>query len=101
MFTLVVYGQLILENAKIWQIEEGLIDQIFETLVEDFSKFALQIYNKPSSTKKQMEYAFKMIKKPVFDLERTQQIWDDHVYALKDEYEMAKEGRVVHEAVLV
>jgi len=88
LFTLVVYGQLILENAKIWKLEEDLIDQIFEVLVEDFSKFALQIYNKPSSTEKQMEYSMKMIKKPISDSERTQRIWDSHVYALKDIYEM-------------
>ncbi|MCP4124047.1 MAG: acyl-CoA dehydrogenase [Bacteroidetes bacterium] len=88
LFTLVVYGQLILENAKIWKLEEDMIDQIFEVLVEDFSKFALQIYNKPSSTEKQMEYALKMIKKPVSDSERTQRIWENHVYALKDIYEM-------------
>jgi len=90
LFTLVVYGQLILENAKIWKLEEDMIDQIFEVLVEDFSKFALQIYNKPSSTEKQMEYAMKMIKKPVSDSERTQRIWENHVYALKDIYEMPK-----------
>ncbi|MEZ5021999.1 MAG: acyl-CoA dehydrogenase [Chitinophagales bacterium] len=99
LFTLVVYGQLILENAKIWKIEEDLIDQIFEVLVEDFSKFALQIYNKPSSSEKQMEYAQKMIKKPVFDADRTKRIWDNHVYALKDQYEMAKDGRKVNETV--
>ena len=101
LFTLVVYGQLILENAKIWNIETALIDQIFEVLVGDFSKFALQIYSKPSSTEKQMEYALKMIKKPVSDVERTQYIWDNHVYALKDQYEMAKAGRVVERGVEV
>lgn len=99
LFTLVVYGQLILENAKIYDMEEDLIDQIFEVLVEDFSKFALQIYSKASSTEKQMEYAQKMIKKPIADKERTKRIWDNHVYALKDQYEMAKDGRKVNETV--
>ncbi len=100
LFTLVVYGQLILENAKIWNIEEVLIDQIFEVLVNDFSKFALQIYSKPSSTEQQMAYALKMIQKPTPNQERTNYIWEKHVYALKDQYEMAKEGRTVREGVL-
>lgn len=90
LFTLVVYGQLILENAKIWKLEENMIDQIFEVLVEDFSSFALQIYNKPSSTEKQMEFAQKMIRKPVFNQDRTNHIWENHVYSLKDSYEMKK-----------
>ena len=71
-------------------LRKFLIDQIFEVLVGDFSKFALEIYSKPSSTEKQMEYAQKMIKKPVSNLERTNHIWENHVYALKDTYEMAK-----------
>jgi len=100
LFTLVVYGQLVLENAKIWKIETDLIDQIFEVLVSDFSKFALQIYSKSSSTEKQTEYALKMIKKPIADTERTNRIWEQHVYALKDKYEMEFEGREVEEAVL-
>ena len=50
MFTLVVYGQLILENAKIYEVETELLDQIFDFMVRDFSKFALQMYSKPSST---------------------------------------------------
>ncbi len=95
LFTLVVYGQLILENAKIWKLNNDLVDQIFEVFVGDFSKFALQIYSKPSSTEKQTEYALKMIKKPIADTERTTRIWKEQVYALKDTYEMAKEGRAL------
>ncbi|MGB0523970.1 MAG: acyl-CoA dehydrogenase [Flammeovirgaceae bacterium] len=97
LFTLVVYGQLILENAKLTGLEEPLIDQIFEVLVGDFSKFALQIYNKPSSTEKQMEFAQQMIKKPVYDQERTKHIWEKHVYALKDSYEMAQQSKPSYE----
>jgi acyl-CoA dehydrogenase len=99
LFTLVVYGQLILENAKIWNVEEDMIDQIFEVLVEDFSKFALQIYTKPSSSAKQMDYCQKMIQKPVANTERANRIWEKHVYALKDQYEMKYEGRKIVESV--
>ena len=50
MFTLVVYGQFILENAKIHKLETEVLDQIFDFMVRDFSKFALQMYSKPSSS---------------------------------------------------
>ncbi len=88
LFALVVYGQLILENARIYKIDEALIDQIFDFMVRDFSKFALQLYSKPSSTTAQMDYCQKMIRKPAVDEGRYQQVWREHVYALKDLYEM-------------
>ena len=88
MFTLVVYGQLILENAKIYELEEALVDQIFDFMVRDFSDFALTLYSKPSSSDAQMEYLRKMIKKPAVDSDRFAKVWQDHVLALKDTYEM-------------
>lgn len=88
MFTLVPYAQLILENAKIMKIDEVLIDQIFDFIVRDFSKFALEMYNKPSSTEKQMEYCLRMIQKPAVDVVRAKTIWKDYVFANVDAYEM-------------
>ena len=88
MFTLVVYGQLILENAKIYGLEEPLVDQIFDFMVRDFSKFALTLFGKASTTEAQMDYLQKMIKKPAVDAERFKKIWEEHVLALKDTYEM-------------
>lgn len=88
MFTLVPYAQLILENAKIMKIDEVLIDQIFDFIVRDFSKFALELYNRPSSTEKQMEYCMRMIQKPAVDAKRTKTIWNDYVFANVDAYEM-------------
>ena len=88
MFTLVVYGQLILENAAIYQVDHGLLDQIFDFMVRDFSKFALQLYSKPSSSAGQMEQCLKMIKKPVVDQERYMAVWQNHVLGMKDQYQM-------------
>jgi acyl-CoA dehydrogenase len=88
IFTLVVYGQLILENARIYEVDEDLVDQMFDFMVRDFSKFALQLYSKSSSTPQQMDYCLKMLSKPAVDEERYQRVWTNHVYALKDEYEM-------------
>ncbi len=88
IFTLVVYGQLILENAKIYNLENDLVDQIFDFMVRDFSKFAVQLYGKQSSTPQQMECFMKMIRKPAVDARRYQNIWQNHVHALKGVYEM-------------
>jgi acyl-CoA dehydrogenase len=89
LFTLVVYAQLILENAKIYNIPVEVLEQIFDFMVRDFSTFALEFHNKPSSTEAQMEYARRMMRKPVADETRYQKVWQERVYAMKDQYEMS------------
>ncbi len=88
LFALVVYGQLILENAKEYHIDEALVDQIFDFMVRDFSKYALQLHSKPSTRLDQMDYCLRMIRKPVADETRFHHIWNEYVYSLKDTYEM-------------
>ncbi|HET6488442.1 MAG TPA: acyl-CoA dehydrogenase [Syntrophales bacterium] len=88
LFTCVVYGQLVLENARIYNVDRDLLDQIFDFMVRDFSKYALQLYHKPSSTQMQMELCMKMIRKPAVDEARYERVLKNHVYALKDVYEM-------------
>ena len=90
LFTLVPYGQLIIENAAILNIDDDIIDQIFDFIVRDFSKFALQLYSKTSSTDKQMDMALKMIRKPVVNTERFNRVWETYVYSLNGAYEMSK-----------
>jgi len=87
LFSLVVYGQLVIENAQIYDIEADMVDQIFDFMVRDFSRFALQVYSKTSSSEPQMAYCLKMIKKPVVNVERFTRIWEQ-AYALADAYEM-------------
>jgi acyl-CoA dehydrogenase len=88
LFTLVAYGQLIIENAAIYEVESELLDQIFDFMVRDFSKYALQLYAKPSSSEKQMGLALKMIRKSVVDAARFNAIWEKHVAPLNGAYEM-------------
>jgi acyl-CoA dehydrogenase len=88
LFTLVVYGQLIIEKANMEEMEADLIEQIFDFMIRDFSRFALQIYSKTSSTKEQMALCLAMIKKPCVDTDRFLRIWDGHVYPLRETYEM-------------
>ncbi|PIQ23986.1 acyl-CoA dehydrogenase [bacterium (Candidatus Blackallbacteria) CG17_big_fil_post_rev_8_21_14_2_50_48_46] len=86
LFTLVVYGQLILENSL--GLEDDLLDQIFDFMIRDFSKFALQLYSKTSSTKRQQWLSLRMIAKPTVNPERFEKIWKNQVFALKDSYTM-------------
>jgi len=90
LFTLVVYAQLVLEGARLQadDVDGDCVDQIFEFLVRDFSRHALDLYAKPASTAAQMEYALKMIRKPTSDLARYERVWRG-VLALRDAYEMS------------
>ncbi len=87
IFTLVVYGQLILESAGLYGIGDDLVDQVFDVLVRDVSKFALQLYSKPSSTAEQMDYCLRMLRRPAEDAGRYDRVWHE-VYSLRDAYEM-------------
>ncbi len=89
LFSLVVYGQLIIENAKTHNLDDALLDQIFDFMVRDFSKYALQLYSKPSSTEKQQEILLRCIKKPYVDADRFNEVWNE-VYSYKGIYEMRK-----------
>lgn len=87
LFALIVYAHLIVENAPLYNIDDGTLDQIFDFLVRDFSKFALNLYNKSSTTPEQIEWCLKMIKKPNVDKERFERVWKI-VHSLKDAYQM-------------
>ncbi|HOZ45125.1 MAG TPA: acyl-CoA dehydrogenase [Candidatus Hydrogenedentes bacterium] len=87
MFTLVVYGQLILENAALCDIGNDLVDQIFDFMVRDFSKIAVELLGKAATTEAQIEFCRRMIRKPASDAERFARVWSE-VHALKDAYEM-------------
>ena len=88
MFALVVYSQLLLENAPTYEIEDDLKDQIFDFLVRDMSKFALQLFSKPSSTERQMEGCRAILRKPSIDAARYDRVWQRHVAPLSGAYEM-------------
>jgi acyl-CoA dehydrogenase len=85
LFTLVGYGQLIIENSKIVGVSDELLDQIFDFMVRDFSKFALQLYSKTSSTDVQMDLCLKILRKPVADRGRFEKVLAE-AYSLKGQY---------------
>ena len=88
LFTLVVYAQLLLENAEIHGTEPDLVDQMFDVIVRDFSEFAVQLHGKASVTPEQAKRCLAMIQRPVVDDDRFRRVWRDHVHALRDAYEM-------------
>jgi len=88
LFTLVAYGQLILESWDKNKIDDDLIDQIFDFMVRDFSKYALQLYSKTSSTKWQQAFCKRMIRKPKQNNRRFMRILNEFAYAKKDSYVM-------------
>lgn len=87
LFALVVYGQLFLENARIRDLDDDLVDQVFDVLVRDFSGYALELHNVASATDEQMAASLSMIAKPVRDPERFGRMWA-RVHDLKDAYKM-------------
>jgi acyl-CoA dehydrogenase len=87
LFTLMVYAQLILENAKIYNVDKDVLNEIFTFLVQDFSAAALRMITHHGNTADQEAYFHRMLKKPHRD-EGAQRVWQDFVFALRDEYEM-------------
>ena len=88
IFALVVYAQLILENARIYEVDDDLLDQIFDFMVRDVSKHALTLSLQPSSSNGQVAGCQQMMRKPVEDAARYDRVWKNHVEPLDGAYEM-------------
>jgi len=89
MFSIVVYGQLILEQAKFENTDTDILNQIFDFMVRDFALFALQIYYNHNTKDKQRAFCKEiMLIKPVADPEQHNRVWEKYVFALNGEYEM-------------
>ena len=87
LFTLVVYGQLILEQAGLIGLDADLLDQIFNVQIRDFSQYAVALHGKPSSTAAQQDWAISAVRKPVADADRFDRVWQQ-VKAYDGVYEM-------------
>ncbi|MDJ0391870.1 acyl-CoA dehydrogenase family protein [Rhodococcus sp. G-MC3] len=86
LFSLVVYGHLILEGAD--SVSNEVLDQIFDFQIRDFSGYAVALHGKPSSTEAQQAWALGAIRKPVVDRSRFDAVWNevlsyDGVYEMK------------------
>ncbi len=87
LFSLIVYGQLILEQAGLAGLDDDIVDRIFDFQVRDFSGYAVELHGKPSSTPAQQEWALAAVRKPVPDAARFGRVWD-RVRAYDGVYEM-------------
>jgi acyl-CoA dehydrogenase len=87
LFTLVVYGQLALEQARITGLDVDVLDQVFDVLVRDFSAYAVALHGKASSTEAQQAWAIGQVRKPIVDRARFDRVWSK-VAALSGVYEM-------------
>jgi alkylation response protein AidB-like acyl-CoA dehydrogenase len=87
MFTLIPYAELILQQADIEDTDDGVVDQIFDVLVRDFSGHALALYAKPSATPDQQASALRCIRRPAADSARFDEVYEQvrglaHAYAM-------------------
>jgi acyl-CoA dehydrogenase len=89
LFSLVPYGQLILEQARLDDVGADVVDLVFETLVRDFSATAIELHGKASSTSAQQQWALDSVRKPVVDDARADRIYAD-IRALAGTYVMAE-----------
>jgi acyl-CoA dehydrogenase len=89
LFTLVPYGQLILEQAQFEGTPPDVVDLIFEWLVRDFTTCAIDLHGKASSTEAQQGWVLQAVRKPVVDSARDERIYAE-VRALAGAYEMAE-----------
>ncbi|MDX2480218.1 MAG: acyl-CoA dehydrogenase [Desulfuromusa sp.] len=89
LFTLIVYAQLILENSRVYQLDENLLQQIFDFLIRDYSEFALKMILNHNNLPEQEGIYHSMIKKPAQDKVSFASVWKQ-VGELEDAYRMAE-----------
>lgn len=87
LFSLVVYGQLILEQAALTGLDRSLLSRIFDVQIRDFSAYAIGLYGKPGATAAQQQWALDAVRRPVADQATFDRVWDQ-VAAYDGAYEM-------------
>ena len=89
MFSIVVYGQLILEQAGFDDLDRDIVNQVFDFMVRDFAKFALQIYGLHNSKEDQCAFCREiMLIKAIANDAQYNRVWEKYVFPLNDEYQM-------------
>lgn len=86
LFTMVAYGHLIIESAKVEGVSDEVMDQMFDLFVRDFTAYAVELYGKPINTDAQLEKIVKMFKRPVPNLPEFNKVLQEEVYSLVDVY---------------
>ncbi len=88
LFTMVAYGQLIIESANMEKVPDHVLNQMFDVFVRDFTAFAIELYGKPINTPEQIEVIMGMVKRPVPNPDEFEKVLNEQVYSLVDVYTM-------------
>jgi acyl-CoA dehydrogenase len=89
LFTLIVYGHLILEKGQMERTDPDLLNQVFDVFVRDFSAYATELHGKPGNSGAQRALIRKLIQAPVANPGQFEKVWQEHVFALSGQYQMA------------
>ena len=88
LFTMVAYGHLIIESAKIEGVSDAVMNQMFDMFIRDFSAYAIELYGMPQNTDSQLEKIQEMmIRRPVPNTDEFEKILQEEVYSLVDVYQ--------------
>jgi acyl-CoA dehydrogenase len=88
LFTLIVYGHLILEKALMEGADSDLVNQLFDVFVRDFSVYATQLLGKPGNSEMQRSLIRDLIQVPAANPAQFDKAWQEQVYSLKGKYRM-------------
>lgn len=89
MFSVVVYAQLILEQASLDKLDARIINQIFDFMVRDFAGFGLEIYGNPSAGEAQRDACRDiMCIRPLPNRNEADSIFHQYIRPLNGAYEM-------------
>ena len=94
LFTLVVYGQLILEQADLVGLDDDLLEELFAVLVRDFSAHAVAFHGKEGAGPSQQDQALAAVRRPQSDPARFARVWQQ-VEDLSGSYAM-NQGERAH-----
>jgi acyl-CoA dehydrogenase len=88
LFTMIVYAQLVLENARLLEVNDDLVNQIFAFMISDYAQYALAHLASFVNTPAQEELLQRMLKKPVPDPAQRDRVWQEQVLSLQGQYRM-------------
>jgi acyl-CoA dehydrogenase len=95
LFTLVVYGHLILEKALMDDTDHDLINQMFDVFVRDFSVYATELHGKAGNSEAQRERIRRLIRAPAADPEQFERVWSERILPLAGQYRMSDQAEPV------
>jgi acyl-CoA dehydrogenase len=88
LFAMVVYAELVLENAPVYDISDELVNEIFDVFVRDFSQYAIELHGRAATTPAQADLCIGMVRRPESAGDGTERVWAE-VMALDGAYEMS------------